>query len=100
MRAVGVKILKDKLSEYLRIAESGETVLVTDRDKVIAEIRAPSASWGVELADVRLADLVRRGLLRPPLLGPDAGPPPRRPVLKSDELMEQLAQDRADRWST
>jgi antitoxin (DNA-binding transcriptional repressor) of toxin-antitoxin stability system len=100
MRAVGVKVLKDKLSEYLRIAESGETVLVTDRDKVIAELRAPSVSWGAELADVCLADLVRRGVLRPPLLGAGAGPPPRRPVLKSDELMEQLAQDRADRWST
>lgn len=97
MRAVGVKILKDKLSEYLRLAESGETVLVTDRDKVIAEIRAPSTSWGAELSDVRLADLVRRGVLRPPLLGIDAGPPPRLPVAKLDQLMEELAQDRADR---
>lgn len=31
MRSVGLKILKNKLSEYVRLAASGETVLVTDR---------------------------------------------------------------------
>ena len=39
MKAVGVKQLKSRLSEYLRLARSGETVLVTDRDEVVAEIR-------------------------------------------------------------
>ena len=41
MRAVGVKVLKNKLSEYVRLAESGETVLVTDRDRVVAELGPP-----------------------------------------------------------
>lgn len=51
MKAVGVKILKAKLSEYLRLVKSGETVLVTERDEVIAELRpsrrqeAPLESW-------------------------------------------------------
>jgi antitoxin (DNA-binding transcriptional repressor) of toxin-antitoxin stability system len=31
MRAVGLKILKNRLSEYVRLAAAGETVLVTDR---------------------------------------------------------------------
>ena len=43
MRAVGLKILKNKLSEYVRLAASGETVLVTDRDRVVAEIIPPRA---------------------------------------------------------
>ena len=45
MRAVGVKVLKNKLSEYVRLAASGETVLVTDRDRVVAELarRVPAA---------------------------------------------------------
>lgn len=30
MRAVGLKALENKLSEYFRIAAGGETVLVTD----------------------------------------------------------------------
>ena len=39
MKAVGVKQLKARLSEYLRIVRTGETILVTDRDEVIAELR-------------------------------------------------------------
>jgi len=39
MKAVGVKILKARLSEYLRLVKTGETVLVTERDEVIAELR-------------------------------------------------------------
>jgi antitoxin (DNA-binding transcriptional repressor) of toxin-antitoxin stability system len=39
MRAVGVKQLKARLSEYLRLANGGETILVTDRDQVVAELR-------------------------------------------------------------
>ena len=38
MRSVGLKVLKNKLSEYVRLAASGETVLVTDRDRVVAEL--------------------------------------------------------------
>lgn len=38
MRAVGLKTLKNKLSEYVRLAASGETVLVTYRDRVVAEL--------------------------------------------------------------
>jgi len=40
MRVVGVKELKAKLSEYLRLVRRGEVVLVTDRDEVVAELRA------------------------------------------------------------
>ena len=39
MRAVGVKQLKSKLSEYLRQVRAGETIFVTDREEVVAELR-------------------------------------------------------------
>ena len=39
MKAVGVKQLKARLSEYLRLAKAGETILVTEREEVIAELR-------------------------------------------------------------
>jgi len=39
MKAVGVKQLKARLSEYLRFVKAGETILVTDRDEVVAELR-------------------------------------------------------------
>ena len=39
MKAVGIKQLQARLSEYLRLVKAGETILVTDRDEVIAELR-------------------------------------------------------------
>ena len=38
MRTVGLKILKNKLSEYVRLAAAGETIVVTDRGRAVAEI--------------------------------------------------------------
>jgi antitoxin (DNA-binding transcriptional repressor) of toxin-antitoxin stability system len=41
MRVVGVRELKARLSEYLRAVRAGEVFLVTDRDRVVAELRPP-----------------------------------------------------------
>ena len=41
MKTVGVRVLKAQLSEYLRAVKRGEVVVVTERDQIIAEIRAP-----------------------------------------------------------
>ena len=41
MTTVGVKELKARLSEYLRAVKRGETVIVTEHDRVIAELHAP-----------------------------------------------------------
>jgi antitoxin (DNA-binding transcriptional repressor) of toxin-antitoxin stability system len=38
MKVVGIKQLKARLSEYIRLAKAGETVLVTERDEVVAEL--------------------------------------------------------------
>jgi prevent-host-death family protein len=53
MKVVGVKELKARLSEYLRLAKAGESILVTERNEVVAELRgarrqAPSASGRLE----------------------------------------------------
>ena len=60
MRAVGLKVLKNKLSEYVRLAASGETVLVTDRDRVVAELAPAQNNRSPLLADALLAEAVRR----------------------------------------
>ncbi len=44
MKAVGVRELKAQLSRYLRDVQAGETVLVTDRGRVIAELRKPGSA--------------------------------------------------------
>ena len=59
MHSVGLKVLNNKLSEYVRLAAAGETVLVTDRDRVVAEIVPPRAEHSPILADALLADMVR-----------------------------------------
>jgi len=42
MRAVGIRELKAQLSSVLREVQRGETILVTDRGRVVAEIRQPT----------------------------------------------------------
>jgi len=96
MRAVGIKVLKNRLSEYVRLAASGETVLVTDRGTVVAELVPPSAGRASRLDDAQLAEAVRRGWLTPPALT-GSGVPPRAPVTTMSELMAELDRDRDDR---
>jgi antitoxin (DNA-binding transcriptional repressor) of toxin-antitoxin stability system len=96
MRSVGLKTLKNKLSEYVRLAAGGETVLVTDRDRVVAEIGPPSPARSAMLSDAILSDAFRQGWMTPPV-SVGGGPPARKPVMTIDELLNNLQRDRADR---
>ena len=96
MRSVGLKVLKNRLSEYVRMAARGEVILVTDRDQVVAEIAPPTPGRSLGVADALLADGVRNGWVRPPAL-PNAGVPPCRPVTTIKRLMHELDRDRGDR---
>jgi prevent-host-death family protein len=95
MRSVGLKVLKNKLSEYVRLVQTGETVLITDRDRVVAEMVPPRETRGALASDVMLAEAIRKGILRPPLGG--SGLPPRRPVAPLSDLLAELERDRGDR---
>jgi antitoxin (DNA-binding transcriptional repressor) of toxin-antitoxin stability system len=93
MRSVGLKVLKNKLSEYVRLAAAGETVLVTDRDRVVAELVPPREGRSELLADAQLAEAVRRGwITAPTLVGEE--PPPRVPVAPLAEILRELEEDR------
>jgi antitoxin (DNA-binding transcriptional repressor) of toxin-antitoxin stability system len=96
MRSVGLKILKNKLSEYVRMAAGGETVLITDRDKVVAEIVPPQPGRKSATEDEFIAKGVREGWLTP-ATNPGKGPLPRKPVMSFEELMKDLEEARADR---
>jgi antitoxin (DNA-binding transcriptional repressor) of toxin-antitoxin stability system len=96
MRAVGIKILKNKLSEYVRLAAAGETVLISDRDRIVAQLGPPERGRGSEVADALLADAVRQGLVAPAALPP--GEPPAPPgVMSLEQLLAELDQAREDR---
>jgi antitoxin (DNA-binding transcriptional repressor) of toxin-antitoxin stability system len=96
MRAVGLKILKNKLSEYVRLVAGGETVLITDRDRVVAELVPPREGRSPWLVDAQLAEAVRQGWVTPPTMVA-AGAPPRSPVAPLAQLLQELTDDRADR---
>ena len=97
MRSVGLKTLKNKLSEYVRLAAGGETVLVTDRDRVVAEIGPPSPTRSSMLSDALLLDAFRQGWMTPPISVGRGPPPGRKPVMRIDELLLSLQRDRTDR---
>jgi prevent-host-death family protein len=70
MKTVGVRDLKNKLSEYLRRVRLGESVLVTDRGEVVAELLPPGQRQGDPSVPAGLQLLAKRGLLT---LGAPAG---------------------------
>jgi antitoxin (DNA-binding transcriptional repressor) of toxin-antitoxin stability system len=66
MQSVGIKVLKNRLSEFVRAAAAGQTVLVTDRGQVVAElvqprVRAEATSDEQRLGALHLATM---GFLR------------------------------------
>ncbi|MCW5696234.1 MAG: prevent-host-death protein [Bauldia sp.] len=100
MRTVGMKVLKNRLSEYVKLARGGETVFVTDREQVVAELRPPSGQPSDAIrprteAEI-MDDLVRRGLASPARTRL-TGPPPRHPIMSFEEMMRDLDESREDR---
>ena len=95
MGKVGLKILKNKLSEYVRLAAAGETVVITDRGRAVAEIVPPQRPSGLTPFEERG---VREGWLRP-AKRPFQPLPPRKPIpgLTLEQLLADLDRDREDR---
>jgi prevent-host-death family protein len=98
MKAVGVKELKARLSEYLRYVRAGEPVLITDRGEVVAELRPTARSYAVPGPDPEMEALGSEGEVSPPLLGKDGWAWQARgqglPTGTAAELLEHLRADR------
>lgn len=98
MKTVGVRELKNRLSEYIRQVRSGEAVLVTDRGEVVAEIGPPGHGVADGAVPPGLAALARRGLAT---LGTPAGaklypvlPRGRRRRSRAAQLLDEERGDR------
>lgn len=98
MRAVGIRELKAQLSSVLREVQRGETILVTDRGRVVAEIRTPvEQQLGDSPVDRALARMAARGEVRlarrpkMPLPKLPGGPP-----VPPGTAMEMINLDRGD----
>jgi prevent-host-death family protein len=94
MKSVGVRELKNRLSEYLRRVRSGESVLVTDRGQVVAELLPPGQGQTDPSVPAGLLALARRGLATLGSPGePDLYPPlplaPRERRRSASQLLDE-----------
>ena len=96
MRTVGLKILKNKLSQYVRLAAAGETIVITDRGRTVAEMVPPQPRSGLTSFEEKG---VREGWLQP-AKRPFEPLPPRKPIpgYTLEQLLADLDRDREDRW--
>jgi len=75
MTTVGIAELRQNLSKYLRRVERGERLLVTDRNRPVAELGPPPATGDALdrlIAEGRVSRPLRRGLPEPLTLDANA----------------------------
>lgn len=97
MRAVGIRELKNKLSEYLRLVRAGENILVTDRGEVVAELHPPTSKVLDQVPYPGLLELARAGRVR---LGAPNDPdlyPPRAVRMPEGTAAALIDEDRDER---
>jgi prevent-host-death family protein len=86
---VGIRELKSRLSAYIEQARRGETVVITDRGKVVAQL-VPSTETELPGNIKRLVDEGRL-ILKPP---PRNLPPPIKMLPGSKSLQEYVSEQR------
>ena len=63
VKTVGIRELKNRLSEHLREVRRGEHLLITDRGEVIGELSPPGQSVAEKSVPIGVLALARRGML-------------------------------------
>jgi antitoxin (DNA-binding transcriptional repressor) of toxin-antitoxin stability system len=96
MITVGIRELKNRLSEHLRMVRRGEEILVTDRGEVVAELRQPS-TVPAAAAYPGLVRRARAGKAR--IGGPNRSDlyPSQEPFLPSGSARKLLDDERGER---
>jgi len=88
-RTVGIKQLKNNLSAWLREVRRGTRVLVSDRNRVVAELHEPGATYqSSEPGNTTLADWVDREMVRVPAR--EKQPLPPSPLRVADGAAQRL----------
>jgi antitoxin (DNA-binding transcriptional repressor) of toxin-antitoxin stability system len=97
MKTVGIKELRNRLSEYMETVRRGEVILVTDHGEVVAELWPPTRSEACPSLDPGLASLAPRGILS---LGKPNSPSlysPLPPLMASGSAAKLRSKERQDR---
>jgi prevent-host-death family protein len=88
MAAVGIRELKNRLSQYLKRVRAGERLVVTERGDPVAIISPPS----VTRADRRIETMLREGVARWGGGKPRGAPRP--PRVKGPSVARAVIEDR------
>ncbi|HEY3360086.1 MAG TPA: type II toxin-antitoxin system Phd/YefM family antitoxin [Polyangia bacterium] len=99
MKTVGVRDLKTHLSAHLRDVARGDLILVTDRGRVVAELRPPGAAERALTPEEQARQrLIAAGRLKPAVaLAPPPWPSPLPRLLKRGSSQALLDTDREER---
>ena len=98
IKTVGIKELKNNLSAYLREVKRGTRILVAERDRVVAELHEPGATYTVAGENPLLERWIREGKVRLPTRR-RTRPMERTGVHAPDGTAERLLDEtRRERW--
>ena len=95
MKTVGVRALKNRLSEYLRLVQAGESVAVTNCGVVVARLVPPDVRG--ETAEEVLQRKARAAEVRPEKRNQPNRYPPPPGLLPEETIQEALDWTRGDR---
>ena len=99
MKKAGIAALKNNLSRYLDQVSGGESILVMDRNRPVAQIvPLPSNGRGLVAEEDRLARLERKGLIRRGSTGSLKWLAKRRPVKLKGSVLRDLLDERRSGW--
>jgi antitoxin (DNA-binding transcriptional repressor) of toxin-antitoxin stability system len=97
MKTAGVREVKDRFSEFLRMVKGGEEILITDRGEVIAKLGPPGSAIG-DSEYPQLEALIRQGRVsRGAPNRPDLYTSPRHGSISREELQRLIDAEREDR---
>lgn len=97
MEAIGVRELKNRLSELLRRVRAGERILITKRGEVVAELRQPGDPLEGPDLPPGLAALIREGKASPGRPNEPEAYPELERLLPDGEALRLLAEERGSR---
>ena len=97
MKSVGLRELKNRLSEYVREVRSGDHVLVTDRGEVVAELLPPGQGLDESGVPPGLMALARKGHMTLGATNEETLYPKLSPLLKRHRASTLLDEERGTR---
>ncbi|MBI5141678.1 MAG: type II toxin-antitoxin system prevent-host-death family antitoxin [Nitrospirae bacterium] len=93
-KAIGIRELKTHLSRYVKEAEVGEDVLISDRGRIVAKLSAISPRTDDARLREQLANLAAKGMVILPLAAVNPLSPTERKKFTGTPFSDAVIEDR------